>query len=76
MVNIDINHWRIQGVLPDPPTKRDPISGNNKYTFETFCQVLTSIDTTRLTPVAHYSLFTVNLLFLIAFYLQLYVAHC
>ena len=35
-------------------------SGNKRYTFETSHQMLTSIDTTRLTPVAHCCLFTVN----------------
>ena len=37
-------------------------SGNKRYTFETSRQMLTSIDATRLTPVAHSMLFIVECL--------------
>ena len=51
-------------------------SGNKRYTFEASHQMLTSIGTTRLTLVAHCSLFTVKSLLLTALCLQFYVVHC
>ena len=51
-------------------------SGTKRYTFETSRQMLTPVHTTRLTPVARSSLFTVNPLLLIAVCLQFCVVHC